>query len=520
MKFDLPKDQSSIIKVIGVGGGGTNAVNHMFNQGINGVDFVICNTDAQALESSPVPNRMQLGANLTQGLGAGSIPETGRNAALETIDRLQELLEKNTKMVFITAGMGGGTGTGAAPVIASVARELDVLTVGIVTVPFAFEGKRRRTQAEEGLIELKKHVDTLLVISNEKLREMYGDLTLKNAFTFADNVLATAAKGIAELITVSGYINVDFNDVNTVMRNGGTAIMGYATAEGEDRAKTAVEAALNCPLLNDNNIKGASQVLLYITSGSKEATMDEIGEISDFIQTEAGLTANIIFGTGFDDSLEEKISVIVIATGFQASKDFGIEALNEADQKRVVINLDQSQARKEEDLGIKLIKREDEAQPVKKNQSYFATDKINKGLDLEITNTVVSTKEQEAPPVNNNTSNPPLDEAPELPEDKKTESETTQEPPVNKSIPSQMEEQHRKQQERISRLRQMSTVLKNSSTNLNDMEKEPAYIRKQVRLDPVTPSSESHVSKYTLTEGDDNRAELKKNNGYLHDKPD
>lgn len=297
MEFDLPKDLSSIIKVVGVGGGGSNAVNHMFNQGIKGVDFVVCNTDQQALDMSPVPLKIQLGASLTEGRGAGAIPEIGKNAAIENIEEIRAFLSKGTKMVFITAGMGGGTGTGAAPVIARVAKELDILTVGIVTVPFAFEGKKRKQQAEEGLQEMRNNVDTLLIINNDRLREMYGNLSLGSAFTQADNVLAIAAKGIAEVISVTGLINVDFNDVNTVMKNSGVAIMGSSTAEGEHRAIEAVKSALSSPLLNDNDIKGAKYVLLNITYGNKEILMDEIGIITDYIQDEAGSTARCNLGS-------------------------------------------------------------------------------------------------------------------------------------------------------------------------------------------------------------------------------
>jgi cell division protein FtsZ len=319
MKFDLPKDQASIIKVIGVGGGGSNAVNHMYNQGITGVDFMICNTDAQALEQSPIPNKIQLGTTLTEGLGAGANPEVGKNAAIEDVEAIKAILQNNTKMVFITAGMGGGTGTGAAPVIAETAREMGILTVGIVTIPFSFEGRRRKQQADEGLEALRNSVDTLLIINNDKLRMMYGNLKMGEAFAKADDILAVAAKGISEIITVTGYVNTDFRDVQTVMRGGGTAIMGSGTAEGESRAIDAVTKALASPLLNDNEIKGANYILLNITSGTEEITMDEIGDITDFIQDEAGLTADVIWGNCTDISLGEKVSVTVIATGFGAN---------------------------------------------------------------------------------------------------------------------------------------------------------------------------------------------------------
>lgn len=320
MNFNLPKEESSIIKVIGVGGGGSNAVNHMYRQGIRGVDFVVCNTDQQALDMSPVPRKIALGSSLTEGRGAGAQAEVGRNAAIETLDEIKEVLGTNTKMVFITAGMGGGTGTGAAPVIAEAAKELGILTVGIVTVPFAFEGKKRKIQADKGLEELKRNVDTVLVICNDKLREMYGNLKLGEAFSQADDILTIAAKGIAEIITVEGYVNVDFEDVRTVMTNSGVAIMGSASASGPSRATEAVTRALASPLLNDNNIFGASNILLYISSGSDEVTMDEVTEITDFIQEEAGMTADIIWGNGYDEALGDAICITVIATGFTNEK--------------------------------------------------------------------------------------------------------------------------------------------------------------------------------------------------------
>ncbi|MGB0422828.1 MAG: cell division protein FtsZ, partial [Flavobacteriales bacterium] len=319
MRFDLPKDQSSIIKVIGVGGGGSNAVNYMYEQGINGVDFIVCNTDAQALDKSPVPTKIQLGATLTEGRGAGSIPEVGRNAAVENLDDVKEILGKGTTMVFITAGMGGGTGTGAAPVIAKAAKEMGILTVGIVTVPFLFEGRRRSHQASSGLEEMREAVDTLLVIRNDKLRELYGNLSLKKAFDHADEVLCTAAKGIAEVITLTGEINVDMNDVNTVLRDSGVAIMGSGHASGEGRAMAAVTTALESPLLNDNDITGANFILLNITYGTDEVLMDEIMEITDHIQEKAGMSAEVIWGYGPDETLEEDLCVTVIATGFQAN---------------------------------------------------------------------------------------------------------------------------------------------------------------------------------------------------------
>jgi len=327
MEFDIPKGMSSIIKVIGVGGGGSNAVNHMFNQGIVGVDFIVCNTDRQALDVSPVPHKIQLGPTLTEGRGAGMQPEVGMNAAIENIEELRELLSKNTKMVFVTAGMGGGTGTGAAPVIAQVAKDLGILTVGIVTIPFDFEGRKRRLQAEEGLEKMRQNVDTLLIINNDKLREFGKNMSLTKAFGEADNILTVAAKGIAEVISVTGMINVDFNDVNTVLRNSGHAIMGSAKAEGENRAIEAVTTALNSPLLNENDINGAKFVLLNITYGDMEVMMDEITSITDFIQDAAGATADVIWGHGYDASLGNSISITLIATGFASIPYTGFESL-------------------------------------------------------------------------------------------------------------------------------------------------------------------------------------------------
>ena len=320
IQFGFEKKEGSIIKVIGVGGGGCNAVNHMFRSGIHDVNFIICNTDRQVLADSPVPVKVPLGASLTEGRGAGNKPEVGREAAIENIEDVRNALVTNTRMVFITAGMGGGTGTGGAPVIAELCRELGFLTIGIVTIPFRNEGKRRIHQAIEGIREMEKHVDSLLIINNERIREMYGDFPISQAFAKADDVLAIAAKGIAEIITVHEYINVDFADVETVMRQSGVAVMGTGMAEGPKRCIEAVEKALVSPLLNNSNIKGAKNILLNITSGhKKEVTMDEIGEITDYVQTKAGFNADLIWGTGIDTTLEEQIAVTVIATGFSTS---------------------------------------------------------------------------------------------------------------------------------------------------------------------------------------------------------
>lgn len=343
ISFDLPKNQSNVIKVIGVGGGGSNAINHMFKQGIKGVDFVVCNTDSQALQNSPVPNKIQLGVSLTEGLGAGANPEVGQQAAIESIAEIEKMLDSNTKMIFITAGMGGGTGTGAAPVIAQLAKERDILTVGIVTIPFQFEGKVRSEQALAGVERLRKQVDSLVVINNNKLREVYGNLGFKAGFSKADEVLATASRGIAEVITHHYTQNIDLKDAKTVLSNSGTAIMGSATAAGSDRAKQAISSALDSPLLNDNKITGAKNVLLLIVSGTDEAneiTIDEIGEINDFIQSEAGFNANIIMGVGEEEALGEAISVTVIATGFNVEQQ--AEIVN-TEPKKIIHSLEDEQ---------------------------------------------------------------------------------------------------------------------------------------------------------------------------------
>ena len=340
ISFDLPKNQSNVIKVIGVGGGGSNAINHMFQAGINGVDFVICNTDSQALDNSPVPNKIQLGMSLTEGLGAGANPEVGEQAAMESMEEIKSMLDTTTKMIFITAGMGGGTGTGAAPVIAKFAKELDVLTVGIVTMPFQFEGKMRVEQAQRGIEKLRKNVDSLIVINNNKLREVYGNLGFKAGFSKADEVLATAARGIAEVITHHYTQNIDLRDAKTVLSNSGTAIMGSAISSGSARANEAIMKALDSPLLNDNKIQGAKNVLLLIVSGAQEITIDEIGEINDHIQIEAGYGANIIMGVGEDESLGEAIAVTVIATGFNIEQQ---DDIVNTESKKIIHTLEEGQ---------------------------------------------------------------------------------------------------------------------------------------------------------------------------------
>ncbi len=345
ISFDLPKNQSNVIKVIGVGGGGSNAINHMFQLGIKGVDFVVCNTDAQALENSSVPNKIQLGVTLTEGLGAGANPEIGEQAAVESFEEIKQMLDSNTKMVFITAGMGGGTGTGAAPIIAKQAKELDILTVGIVTIPFQFEGRNRNEQAQIGVERLRKHVDSLIVINNNKLREVYGNLGFKAGFSKADEVLATASRGIAEVITHHYTQNIDLRDAKTVLSNSGTAIMGSAHASGANRATDAIMKALDSPLLNDNKITGAKNVLLLIVSGNEEITIDEIGEINDHIQAEAGHSANIIMGVGEDEALEDAIAVTIIATGFDVEQQ---NEITNTETKKIIHTLEDEQKAEQE----------------------------------------------------------------------------------------------------------------------------------------------------------------------------
>jgi len=377
ISFDLPKNQSNVIKVIGVGGGGSNAINHMFQQGIKGVDFVICNTDAQALQNSGVPNKIQLGVNLTEGLGAGANPEIGEQSAVESFDEIQNMLDTNTKMIFITAGMGGGTGTGAAPIIAKMAKDLDVLTVGIVTMPFQFEGKMRNQQAQIGIENLRNVVDSLIVINNNKLREVYGNLGFKAGFSKADEVLSTAARGIAEVITHHYTQNIDLRDAKTVLSNSGTAIMGSASASGQNRAQEAIRKALDSPLLNDNKITGAKNVLLLIVSGSQEITIDEIGEINDHIQNEAGHGANIIMGVGEDESLDESIAVTIIATGFNIEQQ---DEISNTEVKKVIHSLEDEQV-----LSQDLTKERDPAiiKPIVELETKVDEPVVKHTLDLD-----------------------------------------------------------------------------------------------------------------------------------------
>jgi cell division protein FtsZ len=586
MEFDLPKmgaaaesNANSIIKVIGVGGGGSNAVNHMFLQGIVGVDFIVCNTDRQALDISPVPHKIQLGPNLTEGRGAGMIPEMGMNAAIENIEEIREILSKNTKMVFVTAGMGGGTGTGAAPVIAQVAKDLGILTVGIVTVPFNFEGRKRRQQAQEGLDKMRQNVDTLLIINNERLREFGKNMSLSSAFSHADNVLTVAAKGIAEVISVTGTINVDFNDVNTVLRNSGQAIMGSAIAEGEDRAIVAVKEALTSPLLNDNDINGASYVLLNITYGEKEVMMDEITEITDYIQDAAGATADVIWGHGYDANLGDKLCITLIATGFSSSPITGFEkaperkivALEDENKKEILNPLEspvQHTTIQTESVQEPFLKADE---PVVNELSYTSPSAAVNVLESPImettrfeleepmVNEVVTyqLEEEQAPvaemptfevePTLNHveeenaftwdvmdvTSNDVEEEivyqAPVQPVAQVNEPQTIVRHMLEDDVEERMsiepakrilspEEQQRKAQERVSRIQEYTAKLKKAEGIL-EFENEPAFVRRNIAIQQTTPSNEERFSRFGLSQDEDGRVGLRSNN-FLHDNVD
>ena len=549
MRFDLPKEQSSIIKVIGVGGGGSNAVNHMYRQGIKGVDFIVCNTDHQALDMSPVPIKIPLGQSLTEGRGAGSIPDVGMNAAIENLEDINDILSNNTKMIFVTAGMGGGTGTGAAPVIAQAAKEMGILTVGIVTVPFTFEGRKRRTQAEDGIEKMRQAVDTLLVINNDKLREMFGNLSLVNAFENADDVLAIAAKGIAEVISVTGQINVDFNDVNTVMKDSGVAIMGSAEAEGEDRAIKCVESALSSPLLNDNNIEGATYVLLNITYGSKIVLMDEISDITDYIQEEAGSTADVIWGHGHDENLGEKLCVTIIATGFKTTPHTGLpfkgpakNKMNLEDDRPTIITkqIDSPVKDVEDDLSISeneishddqtflqddtvkkyVLEEETDQVPIEnvdENNEFVTSDiKVQPSAELEKNDGkirfLLEEDEKEMEELENSDS---IDE--------ENYTLKTNEVESSSSIEEKEIEPKEISEDRLDRIRKATQKLR-SPLGLNEMENEPAYRRRNIELDDIKKSSDPSISRYTLWENEDENGDkqtgLSDNNSFLHDNVD
>lgn len=487
MIFDLPKGDSPIIKVIGVGGGGSNAVNHMYKQGIVGVDFAICNTDNQAMDQSPIPTKIQLGPNLTEGRGAGSKPNVGKLACEESIEDVKKYLGTDCKMLFVTAGMGGGTGTGAAPIIARTAREMDILTVGIVTLPFTFEGRRRTSQGFEGLEELKSHVDTLIVISNDKLRQIHGNLSISDAFGKADNILTTAAKGIAEIITVPGYVNVDFEDVNTVMRESGVAIMGTAVADGDDRARTAVDQALHSPLLEDNDIRGAKHILLNITSGTREVTMDEIFEITEFVQEEAGYGTDLIWGNCYDESLGEKICVTVIATGFENKR----KRMEKEEPNRVVVNLDDDQPEQRPQRPT-----EQPNQPNNLSRIGYQSEEAPQAPTFEfddVEETVSKYQRRNYAYDQNFDQNDPQQQA--------------QDQERNREI----------EERRRERLRNQHVKLNNPQT-VNELESEPAYLRRGVQLDNVPRSNDHQMSKWTI--GDDDEPEMRRGNAYLHDQVD
>lgn len=538
MEFALPKSSNSPIKVIGVGGGGSNAVNTMFEQGIKGVDFVVCNTDSQALDISPVPLKVQLGSTLTAGMGAGSIPEVGKNAAIENLDDLIEILGSDTRMVFVTAGMGGGTGTGAGPVIAQACKELDILTVGIVTVPFRFEGKKRSDQAKEGLDNMREAVDTLLVIRNDKLRELYGNQSISKAFINADQVLCTAAKGIAEVITRTGQINVDMNDVQTVMKNAGNAIMGAGSASGEGRAQKAVILALESPLLNDNDITGARQVLLNITVGSNEILMDEIMEITDYIQDAAGQSAEVIWGYAIDENLTEDVCVTVIATGFEVHE---ITTTSEPVTPRKIIHKLGDEATEVTKPVETPVSTPEETPAAEAPQTDLFSDTsddeekveaIEEAQEIQDVQEDQFTEEVEQEKIIHN-----LDETPALTENIESEPSvinvepSTPEFTTSTADAASLQENKKKAREAfLERQSQVKRTLNDVKMKLRlpgriaDLENEPAYKRRNVSLDDVSHSSESSVSHFSINEEvDENgerKIELRDDNPFLHDNVD
>ena len=554
--FNLPKNQSSVIKVIGIGGGGGNAINYMYENGIEGVDFAICNTDTQALEASPIPVKIQLGENLTNGLGAGSNPEVGMQAAVESIDRINELLDSNTNMLFITAGMGGGTGTGAAPVIAKAANEKGILTVGVVTMPFETEGGRRHEHAKDGLEELRKHVDTLLVINNQKLLEVHGDLTLSKAFSKANEVLNIATKGIAEVITQHLTVNIDLSDARLVLQKSGTAIMGQAEAEGENRAVEAVKNALDSPLLNDNDIFGSKHVLLKIVTGDSEEdeiSMNELKLITDTIQKQAGNNVNIINGVGTDSELGSKLSVTVIATGFEATEE----------QKEVVVGIGEDETldtissetkRKEEtpetmtedfsqqsmfdfedNIDIRFSEIEDPVENTEEDENNLTEESVEEEITemKEEEERVILSLDDETVETNEVEEEVILDldsEKEEVREENEQEEvsfnfdmEETEQAPLMRervSINSQdLPENEITSRKREEKLKNISNILRTPSglTNLID---EPAFKRNGIDLEETPHSSDSDISSQTLSLGDDNVVQLKQNNSFLHDNVD
>lgn len=575
LNFDLQPECNSLIKVIGVGGGGSNAVNYMFNQGIKGVDFIICNTDAQAIEVSPVPHKIQLGANLTEGRGAGSSPIVGRDAALESIEAVRNILhneKSKTSMVFITAGMGGGTGTGAAPIIAQMCKEMGILTVGIITVPFTFEGKMRHHHAEEGVKEMRNSVDTLLIIRNDKLRELFGNLTMNKAFGHADEVLCTAAKGIAEVMTLTGLVNVDMNDVKTVMKDSGVAIMGSGRASGENRAKRAVETALESPLLNDNDIFGAKHVLLNITHGEEELLMDEVTEITDAIQDRAGMNANVIWGYGQDNRLGADISVTVIATGWDAKGidnvipgiekveqvvvDVHVAAEEVAIQKPIAVVQEVTQPLESPVMRIELEEisnnivdlepvalEDNQEQELKQTEVLFeieipeepkTIDLFEVSVPLETPQMIQEelTFEQEEVKMKFNveeTINHDVFNVVGFGENEVSVENRAVAPEASMNLKERATDSvdrssiNQLQIERSDRIKQICMKLK-SPGGLNSLEDEPAYMRKKVVLDTPPASNESQASRFGISETTDLNGEkrygLSDNNPFLHDNVD
>ena len=583
INFDLPKNRSNVIKAIGVGGGGSNAINHMFKQGIKGVDFVICNTDAQALNNSGVPNKIQLGVNLTEGLGAGANPDIGKQAALESCEDIIQMLQTNTKMVFITAGMGGGTGTGAAPITAKMARELNILTVGIVTTPFEFEGKIRNEQAQIGLENLREHVDSLIIINNNKLRDVYGNLGFKAGFSKADEVLSTASKGIAEVITHHYTQNIDLKDAKTVLSNSGTAIMGAYKSSGENRAKEAISKALESPLLNDNKIFGAKNVLLLIVSGTNEITIDEIGEINDYIQDEAGNGANIIMGVGEDNELNDSISVTVIATGFDSDQQ---NQISNTEPQKIIHKLE------EENLFSQLHNLEHKTFPIDEQnlEENIVDEKKVEENDLELTNSekivhVLEMDEYEDQNIldeddydfeikessfddlscksddnellngsmedknNENLVEWSLFEKGIEEENKEDEilidnSEKLKfdegyvefESKLNNSKENYSIESSNKKNDVLPeensisdfqklrseerRLRMKEFNYKFNKSKINDINDEPAFKRKGIDIDEVNNSEQQNISRTSLSEDESNEVKIRKNNSFLHDNVD
>ena len=559
--FNLPKNQSSVIKVIGIGGGGGNAINYMYENGIKGVDFAVCNTDTQALEASPIPVKIQLGESLTNGLGAGSNPEVGKEAAMESIDRINELLDSNTNMLFITAGMGGGTGTGAAPVIAKAAMDKGILTVGVVTMPFETEGGRRHEHAKEGLEELRDNVDTLLVINNQKLLEVHGDLKLRQAFSKANEVLNTATKGIAEVITQHLTVNIDLSDARLVLQNSGTAIMGQAEAEGENRAVEAVKNALDSPLLNDNDIYGSKHVLLKIVTGDSEEdeiSMNELKLITDTIQKQAGNNVNIINGVGTDSSLGSKISVTVIATGFEPTEeevevvvgigeDETLDSITSQNSKKDLTSSSftddfsqQSMFDFEEDFDIEYSENELSGKEALENEleSNFSDieDKkvVQDNSSIELNKVVLSLDEDLSEDVTTIGSNFDEDLSEDvttigsnfdedLSEDVTTIGSNFEEDLVindnTKLNEHEIEKNEIASRKREEKLKNISNILRTPS-GLTNLIEEPAFKRNGIDLDNVPHSSESEISSHTLSLDEDNIIQLKQNNSFLHDNVD